>query len=103
VLVGSAGNLAREARQTGHDRACARCGLPIERHLVDPLPCVDDQPHDFGDWKKAAMPLNRFREFPGTFAGIVGIVAMIPTYDRPIHAAIVALSCAAITYIVMLL
>jgi hypothetical protein len=82
---------------------CARCGLPIERHLVDPLACVDDQPHDFRDWKKAALPANRFREFPGTLAGIVGIVAMIPTYDRPIHAAIVALSCAAITYIVMLL
>jgi hypothetical protein len=88
--------------QTGHDRALCP-GLPIERHLVDPLACVDDQPHDFRDWKKAALPLNRFREFPGTLAGIVGIVAMIPTYDRPIHAAIVALSCAAITYIVMLL
>jgi hypothetical protein len=59
---------------------CARCGLPIERHLVDPLACVDGQPHDFGDWKKAALPLTRFREFPGTGAGIV---ALIPTYDRP--------------------
>ncbi len=80
---------------------CARCGVPIERHLVDPLACVDGQPHDFGDWKKAALPLSRFREFPGTLAGIIGIVAMIPTYDRPMHAAIVALSCAALAYIVM--
>jgi hypothetical protein len=62
---------------------CARCGVPIEQHLVDPLACVDDQPHDFGDWKMAALPLTRFREFPGTGAGIVGIVALIPTYDRP--------------------
>jgi hypothetical protein len=59
------------------------------------------QPHDFGDWKKAALPLSRFREFPGTLAGIVGIVAMIPTYDRPMRAAIVALSCAALAYVVM--
>jgi hypothetical protein len=44
-----------------------------------------------GDWKKAALPLSRFREFPGTLAGIVGIVALIPTYDRPMHAEIVAL------------
>ena len=69
---------------------CARCGVPIERHLVDPLACVDGQPHDFGDWKKAALPLSRFREFPGALTSIIGIVAMIPTYDRPMHAAIVA-------------
>jgi hypothetical protein len=80
---------------------CARCGVPIERHLVDPLACVDDQPHDFGDWKKAALPLSRSRQFPGTLAGIVGIVAMIPIHHRPMQAAIVALSCAALTYIVM--
>jgi hypothetical protein len=81
---------------------CARCGVPIERHLVDPLACVDGRPHDFGDWKKASLPLSRFREFPGTLAGIIGIVTMIPTHHgRSMHAAIVALSCAALAYIVM--
>ena len=29
---------------------------------------------------------------PGILAGIVGIVAMIPIYDRPMNSAIVALS-----------
>ena len=43
---------------------CVRCGVPIERHLVDPLACVGGQPHDFGDWKKAASPLSRFANIP---------------------------------------
>jgi hypothetical protein len=56
----------------------------IAAPVINPRPVIPF----VGDWKKAALPLSRFREFPGTLAGIVGIVALIPTYDRPMHASI---------------
>jgi hypothetical protein len=50
---------------------------------------------------KAALPLSRFGQFPGPVAGSIGIVALTPTYDRPMHAAIVGLSCATLAYMVI--
>jgi hypothetical protein len=43
--------------------------------------------------------MSRFREFPGTF--IVGLLALMPLYDHPLHAAGTALAFAAVAYGVM--
>jgi hypothetical protein len=45
--------------------------------------------------------MSRFREFPGTFAGILGLLALLPLYDHPLHAAGTALAVAAVAYGVM--
>jgi hypothetical protein len=39
--------------------------------------------------------MSRFREFPGTFAGIIGLLALLPLYDHPLRAAGTALAVAA--------
>lgn len=91
-------------KPTGSGIHCARCGMVLEDYLTadgNKPACAFGLPHEFGDWKKRALPVSLFREEPLTLACIVGFLPMIATYVQPLHAAGAALAVAAVTYAVM--